>query len=135
LPPAESHELESELEKLLGESEQKVKTLTADGLKTTREFRNLQDKHASLKEQLSSQIRQLEDTVTTMKTREDEMRSRIRVLEQSNDDIEREERVTQTSLSELESKYSKTLERNVLLEQELEDKSEQALEVAISLIP
>ncbi|CAG8576879.1 2117_t:CDS:2 [Ambispora gerdemannii] len=52
-----------------------------------------------------------------------------RELELHNDDLERTERAAQSSLMDLESKYNKAIERNVLLENELEGKNQLIVQV------
>ena len=48
---------------------------------------------------------------------------KTRELEIGFDDLERNERAAQCSLMDLENKYNKAIERNVILENELEGKS------------
>lgn len=49
--------------------------------------------------------------------------SRLRTIEQQNDDLERGERAASSSLQETEARYLRMLERTALLEEEVEDKN------------
>ncbi|CAJ0752541.1 8287_t:CDS:2 [Entrophospora sp. SA101] len=48
---------------------------------------------------------------------------KTRELELDNDDLERTERAAKSSLQDLENKYNKAIERNAILENELEGKN------------
>ena len=71
------------------------------------------------------------NTTTTSLQRElDQLRQehqqtkvRLRELEMGNDDLERNERAVSSSLADMETKYSKTLEEKILLEHELLEKA------------
>ncbi|CAG8781675.1 14449_t:CDS:2, partial [Acaulospora morrowiae] len=64
-------------------------------------------------------LRSLKDTYV-IKTRE---------LELDNDDLERVERAAKSSLQDLENKYNKAIERNAILENELEGKTQLIVQV------
>ena len=61
-----------------------------------------------------------------MKSVKDEMQRYIRELEQKNDDLERNYRCAMFSLDEFESKLEHAVERNALLESELDEKNQLA---------
>jgi nuclear distribution protein NudE len=72
------------------------------------------------------QISQLQEELAKLKAVKDEMQKYIRELEQKNDDLERTNRCAMFSLGEFESKLNDALERNAILESELDEKDELA---------
>lgn len=64
-----------------------------------------------------------------LRTAKEKFVIQTRELELNNDDLERIERATKSSLQDLESKYNKAIERNVLLENELEGKNQLIVQV------
>ncbi len=69
-----------------------------------------------------SEISTLEAKLQEKMKIEEELRKRVRELEQVNDDLERNERAAVSSANEWELKLNKVMERNALLENELEEK-------------
>ncbi len=57
-----------------------------------------------------------------MKTQVDELRTYVRSLEQKNDDLERSHRAALGSIEDFEAKLNGAIERNVILESELDEK-------------
>jgi len=57
-----------------------------------------------------------------VKTQVDELRNYIRQLEQKNDDLERSYRAAIVSVEDFETKLNGAIERNVMLESELDEK-------------
>lgn len=72
------------------------------------------------------QITTLQEEVAKLKAVKDEMQRYIRELEQKNDDLERNYRCAVFSLGEFETKLNEALERNAILESELDEKDELA---------
>lgn len=72
------------------------------------------------------QISKLQDELAECKSLKDEMHKYIRALEQKNDDLERTNRCAMFSLGEFEAKLNEALERNAILESELDEKDELA---------
>ena len=66
----------------------------------------------------------LQEELLSLRTSQDEKNKYIRQLEQLNDDLERTKRATITSLGEFEGRLNSAIERNVLLENELEEKEQ-----------
>ena len=72
------------------------------------------------------QISHLQEEAAKLKAVKDEMQRYIRELEQKNDDLERNYRCAMFSLDEFESKLENAVERNALLESELDEKNQLA---------
>ena len=72
------------------------------------------------------QISHLQEESAKLKSVKDEMQRYIRELEQKNDDLERNYRCAMFSLDEFESKLEHAVERNALLESELDEKNQLA---------
>ena len=72
------------------------------------------------------QISHLQEETAKLKSVKDEMQRYIRELEQKNDDLERNYRCAMFSLDEFESKLEHAVERNALLESELDEKNQLA---------
>lgn len=72
------------------------------------------------------QISKLQDELAECKSLKEEMQKYIRALEQKNDDLERTNRCAMFSLGEFEAKLNEALERNAILESELDEKDELA---------
>ena len=119
-----SRELEAELETQLQQYEVKSADLMNAKEKLKYENEVLREKLETSEKQANEQITDLQDENTQLKTIRDEMSKYIRELEQSNDDLERTKRATISSLEEFDVRLSNAIERNVLLENELEEKEE-----------
>ncbi|XP_014244684.1 nuclear distribution protein nudE-like 1-A isoform X2 [Cimex lectularius] len=117
-----SHMLEKELESSLEQSEKTIKELRRKTNSLQFENDSLKDKYDELKKRTEAQITELEEEAAQSHKREEEYVKYIRELEQKNDDLERAQRATYTSLGEFETKLNSALERNVLLESELDEK-------------
>ncbi|KAA8897790.1 NUDE protein [Sphaerosporella brunnea] len=61
----------------------------------------------------------LQKEITTLREQNRAMQLRLRDMEVSNDDFERQERIVMSSLEDIESKYNHSLERGVMLEEEV----------------
>ena len=61
----------------------------------------------------------LQKEVTTLREHNRTMQLRLRDMEVSNDDFERQERIVMSSLEDVESKYNQSIERSVMLEEEI----------------
>jgi hypothetical protein len=68
----------------------------------------------------------LQEELAKIKAVKEEMQKYIRELEQKNDDLERTNRCAMFSLGEFETKLNEALERNAILESELDEKDELA---------
>lgn len=125
----DSRALEGELEQQLEVVEAKKADVSLRLERALSELTDLKEKLSKSRELSRGEISKLEQQVQQAHEREQHLKQRIRVLEQTNDDFERIERVTTTSLSEIEQRYNHMVERAILLEQELEDKQRMQVEI------
>ena len=72
--------------------------------------------------QSSKQITELQKEISEYRDNEEKLIKYIRDLEQKNDDLERAERVMLESVGDIEAKLNSAIERNALLENELNEK-------------
>ncbi|RMZ92954.1 nuclear distribution nudE-like 1, partial [Brachionus plicatilis] len=86
----------------------------------------LKDNLTKMNSSTQKQISKLQDELAECKSLKDEMHKYIRALEQKNDDLERTNRCAMFSLGEFEAKLNEALERNAILESELDEKDELA---------
>ncbi len=121
-----SYELENELELQLKHSDEKIKDLETKNNRLVLDNDTLKSKLNELNVGTHKQISQLQEDVAKLKAVKDEMQKYIRELEQKNDDLERTNRCAMFSLGEFESKLNEALERNAILESELDEKDELA---------
>lgn len=117
-----SQMLEKELEASLEQAERTVRELRLKNNSLQLENEALKDKYDVLQRATESQISEMEEEANQRHKREEEYVKYIRELEQKNDDLERSQRAMYTSLGEFETKLNYALERNVLLESELDEK-------------
>lgn len=117
-----SQMLEKELEASLEQSEKTIKELRLKNNSLQLENDNLKDKYDLLQRATETQVSELEEETNQWHKREEEYVKYIRELEQKNDDLERSQRAMYTSLGEFKTKLNYALERNVLLESELDEK-------------
>ncbi|XP_034935619.1 nuclear distribution protein nudE-like 1-B [Chelonus insularis] len=113
-----SQMLEKELETSLEQSE-----------KTIRELRQRNSRLATEIEQLRSRLDQQASDCSVFQTRASELEAQheqllkyIRELEQKNDDLERAHRINLASEEAIEAKFHSAIEKNALLESELDEK-------------
>ena len=85
---------------------------------------NFKNKLNELNTSSHRQISQFQEELAQLKAVKEEMQRYIRELEQKNDDLERTNRCAMFSLGEFESKLNEALERNAILESELDEKDE-----------
>jgi DNA repair exonuclease SbcCD ATPase subunit len=121
-----SRELEQELELELKQKEDSIKELQKynhrlnvdnEALKTKLNENNLTSQR---------QIAALQDELNKLRSTKDQLSKRVRELEQSNDNLEQTNRCAMFSLGEFETKLNEALERNAILESELDEKDQLA---------
>lgn len=93
----------------------------------------LQTKYQKSKSESNSAQNVLEKEITTLRESNRTMQLRLRDMEVSNDDFERQERIVMSSLEDAESKYNHSLERGVMLEEEvrLGEQEREALRIEV----
>lgn len=124
-----SRELESELEVELEEKDRvheemlnKIDEYRHEVNEWKQKYMESQREHAAAQQSNHKRIATLEDAHRTAM-------SQLRQLEMANDDMERHERIVQSSLSELEQKYHSALEEVAMLEAEVSGKDDLKVEI------
>uniref|UniRef100_A0A914XNT0 NUDE domain-containing protein n=2 Tax=Plectus sambesii TaxID=2011161 RepID=A0A914XNT0_9BILA len=118
----QSRELEKELETQLSQLEKKNKDASIANELITRERDSLRDRLESSQSDSVKQTTRLEEQLTRVTQHRDELQRYIRELEQTNDDLERAKRNVSAMVEDFEKRMNETLERNALLESELDEK-------------
>merc|ERR1712136_102119 len=113
----------------LEQNEKEMKELRQQNLTLTIEFESLQGRYEKTQEEKFRQISDLQDQVEKLKVDNKEANKYIRELEQRNDDLERDNRVLMVNLETFDARQSQALERNALLESELDEKDALAVTV------
>ncbi|CUS11993.1 unnamed protein product [Tuber aestivum] len=116
---ASSKELEQELEKELEASEKQHLDLRSKNEGLRYEVEEWKNKYKQSKTEANSAQNILQKEITNLRETNRQISLRLRDIEVSNDDFERQERIVKSSLEDLESKYNQAIERGVLLEEEI----------------
>ncbi|KAL1933483.1 hypothetical protein VTP01DRAFT_7573 [Rhizomucor pusillus] len=114
-----SRELEEELEKELQTTEKAYKDLKARCEQYKYEAEDWKSKYTEAKHEQNKTMMQMQREIDILRATEEMFRKKILELELDNDDLERTERAAASSLSDLEVKLNKAIERNVILENEI----------------
>ncbi|CAO3624875.1 unnamed protein product [Cunninghamella blakesleeana] len=117
-----SRELEEELEKELQTTEKAYKELKSQCERSRRDADEWKSKFTEAKHEQSITMMQMQREIDILRATEEMFRKKILELELDNDDLERTERAATSSLSDLEVKLNKAIERNVILENEIATK-------------
>ncbi|VDP69702.1 unnamed protein product [Echinostoma caproni] len=119
-----SRELELELETQLEQLEKRNRELVVATEKLTVERDDLRSRAETGQHFLNSEVTQLQEELSKMKSEKDKMQRYIRELEQTNDDLERSKRAAIVSLEDFEARLNQSIERNAILENELDEKED-----------
>lgn len=119
-----SRELEQELQKQLELSENRNQELTAVNCRLQRDYEDLKSKLSRERQDLICKVEELSQELVAEKSHNKTLTEGIRNLEQMNDDLERSKRALAATLEDFETKFNSQIEKNVLLENELGEKSE-----------
>ncbi|CAH3044282.1 unnamed protein product [Porites lobata] len=117
-----SRELEAELEMQLEQAEARQRELLAAKTRLETENENLKARLDASQNESYLTISSLQDEVAQLKAVREEVQKYVRELEQANDDLERAKRATVCSLEDFEQKLNQAIERNAILENELDEK-------------
>jgi DNA repair exonuclease SbcCD ATPase subunit len=117
-----SKAVEAELELELKHNEAKVKDLTAVVGKYRNEVEQLRSRLDKQSSTESRQHSELTSELHSLKSQMEELRTYVRKLEQTNDDLERTNRANAVSIEDFEIKLNNAIEKNVILESELDEK-------------
>ncbi|XP_034247280.1 nuclear distribution protein nudE homolog 1 [Thrips palmi] len=118
----QSQDLEKELEASLEQAEKIAHDFRVRCNKLQLENETLKDKLEQVTKESTTQINNLQEELSQCQSREEKLVKYIRELEQKNDDLERTQRAMYVSLGEFETKMNLAIERNALLESELDEK-------------
>ncbi|KAJ1985179.1 NADH:ubiquinone oxidoreductase [Dimargaris verticillata] len=125
----QSAELEKELEGEVERLENSCQELKHRNQKYIMEAEEWKMKYYDAKKEMNHSLMSVTRELDFVKTQQEKYKSRTRELEQDNDDLERFERAARSSLRDMESRYSRALERTVALEAEVEEKNQLLIEV------
>lgn len=114
-----SKSLEAELEKDIEASEKRERDLKEKAANLSYEVDEWKTKYKQAKSEANSAQNILQKEITTLRDTNRTLQLRLRDTEVANDDYERQQRNTESSLEDLESKYNQTIERGVMLEEEM----------------
>lgn len=124
----ESKMLEEEMEKELTETKEEFKKLNNKYLRLTND-------HEESQNRLSKQVKELQDKVSRLEKNNHDLtnkdlfsQSAIRKLEQSVDDLDRAKRQALATICTLENQLADELERNALLEADMDQQKELEVE-------
>ncbi|RCH89798.1 NADH:ubiquinone oxidoreductase [Rhizopus azygosporus] len=114
-----SRELEEELEKELQTTEKAYNDLKSRCEHYKREAEDWKGKYTESKHEQNITMVQMQREIDILRATEESFRKKILELELDNDDLERTERAATSSLTDLEMKLNKAIERNAILENEI----------------
>ncbi|KAJ1968418.1 NADH:ubiquinone oxidoreductase [Dimargaris xerosporica] len=125
----QSAELEKELEGEVERLEKACQELKHRNQRFIMEAEEWKMKYYDAKKEMNHSLMSVTRELDYVKSQQEKYKSRTRELEQDNDDLERFERAARSSLRDMESRYSRALERTVALEAEVEEKNQLLIEV------
>lgn len=119
-----SRELEKELELELEDAEKRQKELQSQVEKYKWESVEWKTKYLDLQKEASATQCSLLKEVNSLQKAHSEANQRLREMEMENDDMERHERITRSTLEEIEHKYHSCLEEIAMLEADVAGKDD-----------
>ncbi|KAF4541452.1 NUDE protein [Lasiodiplodia theobromae] len=128
---ASSRELESELEKDIEASEKRERQLKEKLEAMGFEVEEWKAKYKQSKTEANGAQNALQKEITTLRETNRSMQLRLRDIEVANDDFERQARNQTSSLEDLEQKYNISIERGVMLEEEIKAGEQEREELRI----
>lgn len=128
---ASSKELEDQLEKDVDAAEKNERKLREQVEKLNFEVEEWKAKHKQSKTEANNAQNALQKEITTIREQHRGLTLKLRDIEVANDDYERQARNTTSSLEDLEGKLNVSIERNVLMEEEIKigEKEREALRI------
>jgi DNA repair exonuclease SbcCD ATPase subunit len=121
-----SRDLEQMLETELQQKEKTITELQRYNHRITVDNDALKARLSEVSASTQRQIASLQDELNAAKTAKEQLGKCVRELEQKNDNLEQTNRCAMFSLGEFETKLNEALERNAILESELDEKDELA---------
>ncbi|PQE08381.1 nuclear distribution nudE protein [Rutstroemia sp. NJR-2017a WRK4] len=116
---ASSQELEAELEKDVEAAERRERLLQEKVESLGFEVDEWKTKYKQSKNEANAAQNALQKEITELRDANRTMQLQLRDIEVQNDDIERQARNTFSSLEDVESKYNMSIERGVMMEEEI----------------
>ena len=116
---ASSKDLEAELERDIEQAEKRERQLKEQASDLRYSVEEWKEKHKQAKSEAATAQASLEREIKNLRQENLNFRQRVRDIEVANDDYERKQRTTEVSLEDLESKHNQTIERAVMLEEEV----------------
>lgn len=117
-----SEEYERELELQSDQLENKVKSTQVARQRSENELDTVRSRFTEYQTSARQQITQLQDELDRARLELSERAERVRRLEQTNDDLERANRALQANCDSLEQQLEASLEQNVFLQSELDER-------------
>ncbi|KAK1569410.1 NUDE protein [Colletotrichum navitas] len=114
-----SKELEQELEKDIEQAEKRERKLQEKAESLKFEAEEWKSKYNQAKKDANAAQNALEKEITMLRDTNRTLQMKLRDIEVVNDDFERQARNTSSSLEDLESKLNSSIERNVMMEEEI----------------
>ncbi|KAI9506651.1 NADH:ubiquinone oxidoreductase [Coemansia spiralis] len=119
---ADSLELDTELEKEIKRLEAVNAELRSKNEKYKFDIKELKEKYQKAQLKAGEDLQSIERELQFVRSQQEYYRSRTRELEQNNDDLERNERMTKSTLQAMECRLSQAVEENSVLLGEVEAK-------------
>ena len=116
---ASSKELEAELERDVEATEKRERQWKDKASNLQYEIDEWKTKYKQSKTEASNAQNLLQKEITQLRETNRELSLRLRDIEVVNDDYERKQRNTESSLEDMEQKYNQTIERGVMLDDEM----------------
>lgn len=117
-----SRELEAEMEQELEESERKIRNLELKTYELTEDRDEWKKKYSDLQKELVATQASLSKQISSLELAHKQSTTMLREIEMENDDMERNERITKSTLEDIETKYYESLEEIAMLEAEVASK-------------
>ncbi|KAJ1720497.1 NADH:ubiquinone oxidoreductase [Coemansia erecta] len=118
----QSGELEAELESEIARLESALAELRARNEKYKHDIEDLKEKYQRVQLKAGEDLASIERELQFVRSQQEYYKSRTRDLEQTNDDLERNERAAKSSLQAMECKLSRAVEENTHLMGEVNTK-------------
>ncbi|QSZ31873.1 hypothetical protein DSL72_001442 [Monilinia vaccinii-corymbosi] len=116
---ASSQELEAELEKDVEAAERRERLLQEKVESLGFEVEEWKTKYKQSKNEANAAQNKLQKEITSLRDANRKMQLQLRDIEVQHDDIERQARNTYSSLEDMESKFNMSIERGVMMEEEI----------------
>ncbi|CAB3374905.1 Hypothetical predicted protein [Cloeon dipterum] len=117
-----SHELERELEAQCEQAETRLHGLESAYNQIQRDYEDLKKRNEEMQQEYHQELNTLGSELQQHRRNAEGLHKYIRDLEQSNDEFEKSSRIMHATIEDLETRLNLSIERNVFIESELDDK-------------